>query len=81
MKGEIPVTEKKNIKYVNAMRDIQAILKRIESGSEQIDIDELITDVEKAASLISFCKRKLYATETKIQTVLDKLDEDAGSQS
>ena len=73
------MTVKKNATYQSAMNRIQEILKKIESGSEETDIDDLSKDVEEAASLIVLCKEKLFSTEAKIQKVLESLDKDAQS--
>jgi len=69
--------KKNSMRYVDAMSRIQAILKEIESQADKIDIDDLMKDVEEAASLITLCKKKLYSTEVKIQEVLEKLGDDA----
>ena len=60
---------------------IQTILSKIEADPGRVDIDLLIQDVEEAASLISFCKEKLFNAEAKIQKVLNSIDEDTERQS
>ena len=47
------------------------ILDEIESG--EIDLDELSDKVERAATLLSQCRKKLAATETKVKKVTSEL--------
>ena len=68
---------KKDIKYVDAMVKIDEILKKVESDSENVDVDKLIDNVEEAASLILLCKKKLFNTEAKIEKVFEKLEQDS----
>ena len=71
------MTGKKDISYEDAMRKIQALLRKFETNTEKADIDNLLNDVEEAASLITLCKKKLFETEAKINEVLDNLGNDA----
>ncbi len=73
------MAQKKEINYADAMRRIKTILSKIETDSEDVDVDSLIGDVEEAATLILECKKKLFNTETKIEKVLDTLEEEVNS--
>lgn len=75
------MTKKSEIKYVDAMNKIQEILRKIELESEHIDVDDLISEVEEAASLIQHCKKKLFNTEAKVQKVLEKLEDKNAPES
>ena len=45
---------------------------RIEN--EELDVDVLLEEVRKAATLIKFCKDKLQKTNIEIQKILDKIE-------
>ena len=53
--------------YAEASSELEGILHDIESG--QIDLDVLTEKVERAATLLAICRRKLAATETKVKTI------------
>lgn len=58
--------------YGEAMQELQEIMYRIEN--EELDVDILMEEVKKAATLIKFCKEKLQKTNIEIQKILDKIE-------
>ncbi|NDV77547.1 exodeoxyribonuclease VII small subunit [Dysgonomonas sp. 511] len=63
---------KKEQSYGEAMRELQDIMHRIEN--EELDVDVLLEEVKRAATLIKFCKDKLQKTNVEIQKILDKIE-------
>lgn len=57
--------------YAAASAELDQILQEIESG--EIDLDTLYEKVERAAALLTLCRDKLAATETKVQKVVENL--------
>ena len=57
--------------YAELSGELETILDEIESG--EIDLDELSDKVERAATLLSLCRKKLSATETKVKKVTAEL--------
>jgi exodeoxyribonuclease VII small subunit len=57
--------------YAELSGELETILDEIESG--EIDLDELSDKVERAATLLSQCRKKLAATETKVKKVTAEL--------
>ena len=57
--------------YSEATAELDEILRDIESG--EIDLDVLSEKVERAAALLSVCRQKLAATETKVKKVVDEM--------
>ncbi|MFT4841113.1 MAG: exodeoxyribonuclease VII small subunit [Planctomycetota bacterium] len=57
--------------YAELSGELETILDEIESG--EIDLDELSDKVERAATLLSQCRKKLSATETKVKKVTSEL--------
>lgn len=64
---------KKELKYEEAMKELETIVAGIEG--ENITIDELSLKVERATELIKVCKAKLYKTEEDVKKVLGDLDD------
>ena len=64
---------KKEIKYSEALNEIEEIIQLIEN--EELDIDDLSEKVKRVTSLIKICKKKLHQTETDIQKILDDIEE------
>ena len=61
---------KKNIKYEEAVAELQDIVTKMENGS--LDIDKLCEELKKAQQLIALCKDKLTKTEEEIAKILEK---------
>jgi exodeoxyribonuclease VII small subunit len=53
--------------YAAASAELEQILRDMETG--EIDLDVLTDKVERAASLLQYCRQKLASTETKVQKV------------
>ena len=63
-------TEKQELKYEEAVRQLETIVEKLESN--ELGIDELTTELKKAQQLISLCKDKLTKTDAEINKILDK---------
>jgi len=62
---------KKELSFNEAMKEIEAILRNIESGN--LDIDRLSKEVKRASDLIRMCQKKLRATEEEINGIFKEL--------
>ena len=63
---------KKEQTYGEAMAELQDIMQRIEE--DELDVDVLLEEVKRAATLIKFCKDKLQKSNGEIQKILDKIE-------
>ncbi len=61
-----------NFNYNEAIAEVQAIVKELESGAT--NIDTLTSKIERAATLLKQCKECLTKTDNKIKELLDGLD-------
>ena len=61
-----------NIKYEEAIRQIEEIVDRLEN--DDIDIDTLGPELKKAQKLIKMCKDKLTKKEEEVKKILDEDD-------
>jgi len=66
------------LSYSDAMKEIEEILKYIES--QEIDVDILVEKVKRATELIRFCKNKLRTAEEELQKTLIELEEPTSSE-
>jgi exodeoxyribonuclease VII small subunit len=57
--------------YESAIEELQEIVAAMESG--ELRVDDLADKVERAAALVSFCRKKLMATDKEVQAVLEDL--------
>ena len=57
------------MKYENAMQQLEQIVKKMEN--DELDIDNLVSELKKAQELIKLCKAKLVATDEEIKKLLD----------
>ena len=63
----------KKFNYKNALAEIEAIVKKIES--EEVEMDELTTMVKRAADLIQQCKAKLKDTSHELEGIIQSLED------
>jgi exodeoxyribonuclease VII small subunit len=59
---------KQPINYENAVAELEAIVRKMESG--QLDIDSLTDELKKAKLLLKACKDKLTKTDEEIKKLL-----------
>lgn len=60
---------KNNMKYEEAMRELERIVARMEN--EEPDIDSLGEQLRRAQQLIKLCKAKLTKTDKEIKDILE----------
>lgn len=61
-----------NIKYEEAIRQIEEIVDRLEN--DDIDIDTLGPELKNAQKLIKMCKDKLTKTEEEVKKILEEAE-------
>ena len=60
----------KEIKYEAAVRQLEDIVSKLENN--ELDIDELSTELKKAQQLVKLCKDNLTKTDEEIKKILEK---------
>lgn len=61
---------KQPINYENAVAELEAIVRKMESG--QLNIDSLTDELKKAKLLLKACKDKLTKTDEEIKKILEE---------
>ena len=56
-----------NIKYEQALAQLETIVRKMEAN--EYDIDELAAQLKTAQRLIAFCKNELTKTEAELQKI------------
>lgn len=59
---------KQEIKYEAAFAELQSIVQRMEN--DELDIDQLTTQLKRAQELIKLCRDKLTKTDEEIKKIL-----------
>lgn len=60
---------KQELKYEDAVRQLETIVDKLESN--ELGIDQLSFELKKAQQLIKLCKEKLTKTDNEIKKLLD----------
>lgn len=63
---------KKEMKYEEAVSELEAIVNRMER--DELDIDQLSEQLKRAKELVKLCKDKLTKTDGEIKKLLDEND-------
>ena len=58
------------MKYEEAVAQLEAIVRRMETG--ELDLDSLADELKKAQKLIKMCKDKLTKTDEEIKKMLEE---------
>ncbi len=61
---------KQQLKYSEAISEIEEILELIETG--ELDVDELTGKVKRVSQLIQVCKLKLHEADEDIKKILNQ---------
>ena len=72
MKKSTP--EKKEIGYAEALAELEEILDGLEE--EDVDVDTLAEQVQRAAELIELCRERIGAAKLRIEEVVANADKD-----
>ncbi|WP_028896019.1 exodeoxyribonuclease VII small subunit [Prevotella sp. HUN102] len=59
----------KQIKYEEAVKQLEAIVMKMENGD--LDVDSMAGELKKAQQLIKLCKDKLKHTDEEIKKLLE----------
>ena len=59
----------KRITYAEAMAEIERILAKFRS--EEMSVDDLAADVQRATELIALCRERLHKAEEDVKKVLE----------
>lgn len=65
----------KELTYSQALKELEKIVKEIES--EEVDIDILAGKIKRASQILVFCKGKLRTAEDEVNKVLTEMDDEA----
>lgn len=63
------------LSYKDALRELEQILDQIER--DEVDLDELASFVERAASLLQLCRGRITQTEQQVRRIIDALEDEA----
>lgn len=59
----------KEIKYEEAVKQLEDIVKQLESG--ELDLDDMSSELKKTQQLIKICKDRLTKTDEEIKKILE----------
>lgn len=60
--------------FAGALAELEAIVSQLESDT--LDVDLLTERVERAATLVSWCRERIDATRWHVEEVLERIDPD-----
>lgn len=58
------------MKYEEAIRELDGIVSKVENN--QLDIDQLTTQLKRAKELVAFCRDVLYKTDEEVKALLEE---------
>lgn len=58
------------MKYEEAISELDEIVSKVENN--QLDIDQLTTQLKRAKELIAFCRDVLYKTDEEVKALLEE---------
>ncbi|MEJ2084061.1 MAG: exodeoxyribonuclease VII small subunit [Acidobacteriota bacterium] len=64
------------IRFGEAIDELEEILHRVEA--EEIDIDELATELKSATALLEICRSKIRKAELEVTQIVQSLEKDDG---
>jgi len=66
---------KKEIKYSQAVEELDSILSLLES--ERVDVDDVAVKVKKAIELIKLCRDRISKTELEVMKIVKEFEKDS----
>jgi len=71
------VPKNKELTYSQALKELEKIVKEIES--EEVDVDILAEKIKRASQILTFCKGKLRTAEDEVKKVLTEMSDETGT--
>jgi len=68
-----PSTEGEPLSFSDALDELEGILRRVES--EEVDIDRLAAELQRAAVLLELCRGKIRKAEVEVTQIVQRLEE------
>ncbi|MGH3650345.1 MAG: exodeoxyribonuclease VII small subunit [Acidimicrobiia bacterium] len=65
-----------DLTYRQALDELRAIHARLKA--DDVDVDNLLNDVQRASELLDFCQRRITAVGEQLEVVLRDFDDDTG---
>lgn len=59
--------------FGQSLEEIESIVERIES--EDVDIDQLAEELQRAAELLEVCRSKIRKAELEVKHIVERLEE------
>lgn len=69
---------KTEISYKDAVREIEEIISKIESG--ELNVDQLTDKVKRASLLLDICRKKLTTVDEEISRIIEGMKQDPSSK-
>lgn len=66
------MTDDSELTYRAALEELRAIHGRLRS--EDVDVDRLLEDVQRASELLAFCRERLTAVGERLEEVLETFE-------
>ncbi|MEZ5332261.1 MAG: exodeoxyribonuclease VII small subunit [Thermoanaerobaculia bacterium] len=65
--------------FGEAMEELEGILRKVEG--EEIDIDELAEELQRAATLLELCRKKIRRAEVEVSQIVQGLEEPGSTEA
>jgi exodeoxyribonuclease VII small subunit len=66
-----------DLTYRQALDELRVIHARLKA--DDVDVDSLLDDVQRASELLDFCQRRITAVGEQLEVVLRDFDVDTGA--
>ena len=70
---------KENMKFEDAMLELESIVRKLEAGS--LSLDDSLSAFEDAVGLVKFCNAKLQSAEQKVRILTEGADATVSDKS
>jgi exodeoxyribonuclease VII small subunit len=69
---------KTEISYKDAIKEIEEIISKIESG--ELNVDQLTDKVKRVSLLLNICRKKLKTVDEEISRIIEGMKEDSSAK-
>ncbi len=76
MTGEAPVTDPKDMRFGDALAELEGVVRELETGD--LELEDALDRYQRGVELLEACRARLTDAEQRVTALLGRVEEEEG---